>query len=82
MKLVENEMVSQAPMNLGLNLIFQKETSPMVSIDKDVRASTETLQTGPLTMHRPTGDKQKEDEDEPRHHTMHEEGLTSPQNES
>ena len=43
MKLVENEMVSQAPLNLGLNLIFQKESSPKVSADKGVRASTETL---------------------------------------
>ena len=74
-------MVSQGPMNLGLNLIFQKETSPIVSADKEVRASTETLKTGPLTMQRPTGAALKED-DEQRHNTMHEEGLISPQNES
>ena len=71
MKLVENEMVSQAPMNLGLNLIFQKESSPMVSADKGVRASTETLKTGPLTVHRPTGERPKEDEDERRQNTIH-----------
>ena len=53
----------------------------MVSADKEVRASTETLKTGPLTMQRPTNVGLKED-DEQRHNTMHEEGLISPQNEN
>ena len=81
MKLVENEMVSQAPLNLGLNLIFQKESSPKVSADKGVRASTETLQTGPLTMNRPTV-AGLEEVDERRQNTMLEEDMISPQNES